>query len=255
MKLFYHADGGSSVADSSASRSRFCRARFVIAACAATVLVAPGALFFTGLSLPSANAAPRRPATLSFRVSARFDARQSGSSMGQPQQTVDARVLASGNRVRVETRLSEQPIVLLFSAPYIYKLLPATKAGVRYNTGSKTNAPEAAGGFDLQRFLSNPSLIRSLLQKQGAKRGAATVLNGTPVETYSASNFMGQGQNVKVWLRRADALPLRLEARSNSLMSVISWRDYKRNAPLPNALFTPPAGYKIRNSQSRPSLF
>ena len=250
------------VARRAANRSRNARVSFPGVKLAACALTTFGASFGPPLfGLAPAQAAPRvAPAaraarTLSFRVSARFDARQAGSSMGQPQQTLDARVWASNSRVRLETRLSDQPVVLLYSAPYIYKLLPANKAGVRYNASRKSASPSLAGEFDLQKFLSNPALIRSTLLKQGARRGAATSLNGTLVDLYTASNFMGQGQNVKVWLRRKDALPLRLEARSNSLMSVLSWRDYKINAPLPASLFTRPANYKIRDSQSRPRLF
>lgn len=211
--------------------------------------------------LATATAAPRvssQPArTLSFSVTARFDALRAGASSGQPQQTFSARVWSKGNQARVETRLSDERVVFVYAPPYVYKLLPNAKAGVRYQTPKSGNAGSALlNGFNLQGLLHNPAAIRAALQKQGARRTGSGKVNGSGAvaDIYTARNFMGKGQNVTVWLRRGDALPLRLEARSASLHSIVSWRDYRRDQALPDALFARPAGYSIRNSQNLPRL-
>lgn len=215
----------------------------------------------TGAGLAVATAAPRATwkatRTLSFSVTARFDARRAGTSLGQPQQTFSARVWSKGNQARVETRLSDERVVFVYAPPFVYKLLPDAKAGVRYQTPKSGSADSALlNGFNLQGLLHNPAAIRAALQKQGARRTGSGKVNGSGAvaDIYTARNFMGKGQNVTVWLRRGDALPLRLEARSASLHSIVSWRDYRRDIALPDALFARPAGYSIRNSQNRPRL-
>jgi hypothetical protein len=145
-------------------------------------------------------------------------------------------------------------VVLLYASPYIYKLLPDVKAGVRWKA---TRSPERllpdAANFDLQTLLRNPAAIRTALQKQGARRVAATTLNGTPADIFEARNFRGKGQTVKAWLRRTDALPLRLESTSRTLSTIVSWRNYQRG-PLRDALFQVPVGYNIRNVQGQPGI-
>lgn len=191
--------------------------------------------------------------TLSFRVNARFAARDDGRSTTQPQQTLAARVFLKGNRARIETRMSDRPIVFLLAAPYAYKLLPQAKAGVRWRVDA--NASREFNGMNLQSLLRNPASLRGMLQKAGARRVGAATLNGTASDVWTASNLGGQSGTTKVWLRRSDGLPLRLEAASRTLSTTVSWSDYRRNAPLSDTLFRSPAGYSLRDSQGQPKLF
>jgi hypothetical protein len=203
----------------------------------------------------AAPATALQPAqALSFQATARFVDRTTDVGSAMPQQVFAAKVLIKGNRVRIETRLSDQLVVFLYASPYIYKLLPDSKAGVRWMAarGPERLLPDA-DKFDLYALLRNPAAIRAALQKQGAKRVAVTTLNGTPAEVFEARNFRGREQNVKAWLRRSDALPIRLEANSRTLSTIVSWRNYQRR-PLPNSLFQVPTGYNIRNVQGQPSI-
>jgi hypothetical protein len=205
-----------------------------------------------------AVAAPATPSTsaqaLSFQATARFIDRATATGAAMPQQVFAAKVLIKGNRVRIESRLSDQPVVFLYASPYIYKLLPEAKAGVRWRAARPARhlLPDMEN-FDLQTLLRDPAAIRATLRRQGARRVTVTVLNGTPVEVFEARNFRGKGQNVKAWLRRGDALPLRLESNSRTLSTIVSWRNYQR-PHLADSLFQAPAGYNIRNVQSQPSL-
>jgi hypothetical protein len=191
--------------------------------------------------------------TLSFRVTARFAARDEGRSTAQPQQTLAARVFLKGERARIETRMSDRPIVFLLAAPYAYKLLPQAKAGVRWRV--ERNAARGMGGVDLQNLLRNPASLRPMLQKAGARKVGAATLNGTQSDVWTARNLGGQSGAAKVWLRRSDGLPLRLEAASQTLATTVSWSDYRRNVPLPDALFRSPVGYSVRDSVGQPKLF
>jgi hypothetical protein len=149
--------------------------------------------------------------------------------------------------------MSDRPIVFLLAAPYAYKLLPQAKAGVRWRVDA--NAARGFNGLDLQSLLRNPASLRAVLQKAGGRRVGAATLNGTTSDVWTASNLGGQSGTAKVWLRRSDGLPLRLEAASRTLLTTVSWSDYRRNAPLSDTLFRSPAGYSLRDSQGQPKLF
>ena len=190
----------------------------------------------------ASHAAPPQsaPRTLSFAMTARI-----GSSMaGEAAQIVSSKVWTKGNRVRLETVLSDRPVVFLMSPPYIYKLIPGAKAGIRWK-----NDKTEMGGLDLQAVLRNPQFIRAILKSRGAKTVGAATLDGTAVEIVTARDLMGQKGTAKAWLRRSDALPLRLELKGGAMSGVVSWRDYKRDAPLADSLFKVPSGYKMRESQ------
>jgi hypothetical protein len=186
-------------------------------------------------------------------VTARFAAREQGRTTAQPQQTFAARVLAKGNRSRIETSLSDRPVVFLLAPPYAYKLLPQSKAGVRWRLDPKTTSRFA--GTDLQTLLRNPGALRAALQKAGARRVGTAKMAGVASDIYAARNLAGQGGTAKVWLRRGDSLPLRLEATSSMLSTTVSWSNYRRGLPLSDKLFGVPAGYSVRDTQGQPRLF
>lgn len=193
------------------------------------------------------QAAPSVPA-LTFRVTARVGA--TGQYAG-PQQTLQARVLLRGNAARVETTTAGTPSVVLVTPPYVYRLLPQSKAGVRWKIQPQT---AARGEFDPQELLRDPSKIKVALLRGGAKRTGAGVLNGTPVEIYEARNFGQKGQQAKVWLRRSDSLPLRLESKGGGIQVSASWRDYARPKNLSASLFVAPKGFRVREVAGRPSF-
>lgn len=198
------------------------------------------------LFVSAAFAAPAPVSTLSFDVTARVAA--SGQNAGL-QQTVEAKVLLRGQAARVESSSSGGPSVVLYSPPYIYRLLPQSKAGVRWKIDARK--PSNFSGFDPQQLLREPAKIKTALRQGGAKLVGKSVIGGVPADIYAAKNFGNAGQNAKVWLRRSDSLPLRLEASGGQFVIVASWRNYAR-PHLSAALFSSPAGYKVRTLASSP---
>ncbi|HEX8835130.1 MAG TPA: hypothetical protein VF719_13055, partial [Abditibacteriaceae bacterium] len=166
-------------------------------------------------------------------------------------QTVSSRVLTKGSRIRVQTELGDRPVVFLVAPPYLYKLIPSAKAGVRWKNDKLASR---TSNIDLQAMLRNPALIRSMINQGGAKRAGSSTLGGALVDIYTVSNWKGKGGSAKTWLRRSDALPVRMEATSGSISSVVSWTNYSRNIPLSDSLFRVPAGYSIRESEGQPNL-
>ncbi|PQV64772.1 hypothetical protein B1R32_10339 [Abditibacterium utsteinense] len=185
-------------------------------------------------------------ATLSFDVTARVGA--SGQYAG-PQQTVQAHVLLRGNAARIESSSGGTSSVVLFSPPYIYRLLPQSKAGVRWKVDPKK--PSHFADFDPQQLLRDPSKIKVALLRGGAKKIGVATLAGVPVDIYQAQNFGRRGQTAKVWLRRGDSLPLRLEAAGGQIKIVASWRNYAR-PQLPASLFSAPPGFRVRTMAGNP---
>ncbi|HVF10084.1 MAG TPA: hypothetical protein VNA16_04735 [Abditibacteriaceae bacterium] len=190
------------------------------------------------------------PATLSFSVTARVSAKEAAGAASAPEQTINAKVYASGNRVRLESKLGGTPIVFLYAPPYAYKLLPTSKTGIRY---SGSALPVAGPGVNLP-MLRNPAGMRALLQKRGARHLATARLGGALVDLYAANSFLflGETYKAKAWLRRSDALPVRLELTSPKASVMVSWRDYQRGHVLPGRLFAVPPGYSIR-AKTQPS--
>lgn len=212
-----------------------------------------GAVAVLAVFAPAAQSAPANG--LSFDVLARLVSLQNGKASQMPPQTFDARVFVKGRNVRIETELGDRPVVFLLSPPHLTKLLPESKAGVRWmisRTGALPGAGSAGLANNLQNLMRDPSSLRALLGKSGAKKTGSGNLNGTPVDIYAASNFMGRGQKMIAWLRRGDALPIRAQLTSKTLSSTLSWRNYQRKA-LPDTLFRAPAGYNVRDSAERPS--
>ncbi len=204
----------------------------------------------------STRSAPLSANDLSFDVSARLAAIQGGKPSDMPAQTFDARVSIKGRNARVETEIGDRAVVYLLTPPHLTKLLPGSKAGVRWKIAQNVALPGATGAglaSELQNLMRDPASLRGTLKRRGARLIGKGNLNGAPVEIYQTANFMGQGQKMTAWLRRSDALPLRVQLASRTLQSTLSWRNYKR-AALSDALFRVPAGYNVRNSTGQPSF-
>ncbi len=185
---------------------------------------------------------------LAFHVTARFRYHD-GEGGDAPEDSLDAKVLAQGQKARLETKIGGRPLVMIFAPPFLYKVLPLSKSGTRYPLSGASKNP-GLSGFNPQPWLRDPTAIRESLRKQGAVRGADATLNGVPVEVWNARKFMGLSGQVKAWLRRADALPLRLEIQTKALTATATWRDYQRMRAVTNAQFSPPAGFRMRDGQS-----
>lgn len=197
------------------------------------------------LGVSTAQAAPG----LSFNVSARV-APMGQSSMSP--QTVQARVLLSGQKARIDTTSGGRRAIVLYTPPYVYRLLPESQAGVRWKLSNVQSS--TFGGFDPQQLLRNPSQIRASLLQNGAKITGKARIGGVPVDVFELSRPNERFSNVKAWLRHKDALPLRFEAQGSGLKVVALWSNYARVANASSAQFSPPGGYSIRQSQNAPVL-
>ncbi len=184
---------------------------------------------------------------LGFDVTARVMA--TGKSQFPPQ-TVRAHVTLSGSKARVETNGGAGRSVVLYTPPFVYRLLPDAKAGVKWNL-SKVRGSDF-GGFDPQQLLRSPAQMRAALLQNGAKRAGVGVLDGVPVEIFDVARPNQRFAKARAWLRRSDSLPLRLEATSGGLRVVASWSHYAKLASVAGAQFVPPKGFAIRESQNPP---
>lgn len=169
-----------------------------------------------------------------------------------PAQTVVAKVALAGTRARIDSTLGGSRSVVLFSPPYVYRLLPDAKAGVRWKT-AKTQSGANFGGFNPEQLLREPAKIRAELLQSGAKRTGIATLDGTPVEIYESARPGDRFSRVKAWIRRSDALPARLEASGSGVKVTASWKNYAR-PKLAGSFFAPPKGYSIRESKNPPAL-
>ena len=95
---------------------------------------------------------------LTFDINARVTA--TGAGVGQ---SLQARVLLHGNRTRIESTYAGQKSVTLVAPPYIYRLLPNSKAGVRWKMDGSRQRNFGALGLDPQELIRNPGKIRALL--------------------------------------------------------------------------------------------
>lgn len=228
-----------------------------IAVLGALVVVSPCALVATRvLARPVSSAKTRANAGLSFDITARLVSLQHGKASDMPAQTFDARVFLKGNNARVETEIGDRSVIYLLAPPYLTKLLPGAKSGARWRVSRRVAFPGAGGaglGNDLQTLMRDPAALRAALQRSGARLTGRSTLNGTPVDVYNATNFMGGGQKLTAWLRRSDALPVRAQMASKTLFSVLSWSNYRRGV-LPDSLFQAPPNYKVRDSTGQPSF-
>ncbi|BCM90272.1 hypothetical protein IAD21_02123 [Abditibacteriota bacterium] len=206
---------------------------------------------FGSLTLMTAAvcAAPSPQSGLGFDVTTRISA--SGQNQLTPQ-TIQAHIVVSGSKARIETRGASSRAVVLYTPPFVYRLLPAEKAGVKWKmSGARGNA---FGGFDPQQLLRNPSKMRAALLQFGAKRTGTTVLNGVPVEIFDVARPGQRFSKVRAWMRLSDSLPVRLEATSGGLKVVASWSKYTKLSNVSGSQFAPPKGFAIRESQNPPVL-
>jgi len=200
-------------------------------------------------TLAGASSVLAAPAGLGFDVTARVSA--TGKNQ-MPAQTILAHVVLSGSKARIETRGAGSRSIVLYTPPFVYRLLPDSRAGVKWKL-SQTRG-NSFGGFDPQQLLRNPSQIRAALLSHGAKRTGVAVLNGEPVEVFDASRPDQKFSHVRAWIRRSDSLPARLEATNGGLKVVASWSRYTRLSNVGAAQFAPPKGFAIREMQNPPTL-
>lgn len=209
------------------------------AAAATCVLSAP----YAAQSAPSKS----EPA-LAFDLTARVSYKVPGETP-LPPQIIKAKVLVSGEKARIETALGGQPSIFLFAPPFTYRLLPSSKAGVRYKI-----SPRSSGGSSLSNYrelLHSPTKLRAALLQSGARKVGEGKQAGVLMEKFEVKDFRGEkGQNAKVWLRKSDSLPARLEISGSNLLINASWSNYSHPSKISSTSFAPPPGYKIRNSQS-----
>jgi hypothetical protein len=195
------------------------------------------------LTMFGVRSSPADVATLSFQMNTHI-----AQISGGAERATTAKVLLRGERARIETSLGGQKIVMLWLKPYVYRLLPSSKSGVRYK--ASTPSPElSALGANWPQLMNDPARLRASLKAHGARKVGNTKLDGVAAEIYSARKWNGKNQPMKLWLRRADALPLRLETRSGEWNIVIKWSRYVRQPKLAASLFTVPKNYHIRDGQ------
>ena len=187
---------------------------------------------------------------LTFDINARITATGAAGA----EQKLQARVLLHGNRTRIESNYAGQQSVTLVAPPYIYRLLPASKAGVRWKIDGSRAKNFGGLGLDPQELIRNPGKIRAMLVQNGAKRVGSSTLGGAPVDVYTISKPNEQLSSAKAYLRQSDALPLKLEAEGKGLKVSATWSNYARPKDLPAALFRAPQNYKIRDSKSAPPM-
>ena len=202
-----------------------------------------------------AHGAPKHavpiPAALSFKITTRVGYKGGGEAP-VPDQLIQATVWLRGDRARIETALGGSPSVVLFAPPYVYRLLPASKAGVSWRMDQ--NHGHAMGSFSPQDLLRDPTNIRTALTRGGATKQGSATLGGALCDVYVSQNFREPGTTAKAWLRHSDLLPVRLEVGGGSYHVAASWSDYQRPRGLAASLFEPPANYKIRMAQGQPPL-
>ena len=198
------------------------------------------------VSIAQLQAQAAAPQTLSFDMTA--SAKRDGAKTAA--KVMNARFYIRGERVRVESQLANQKMVVLLAQPYVYRLLPASKTGVRYKSNSVVPEFDALGAH-WSDLLQQPQKLRSQLQKQGAKKIGTSTLNGAKVDVYSTTKWKGQSRKIKMWLRQSDALPLRAQTSEGGAQITVNWKNYRRGATLAASLFAVPKNYRIRDGQAR----
>ena len=181
--------------------SQLCVWRFSVAAVSGVMPVS-GAL-----------AAPAKTAaTWSYQLDSHFEYRDDSGAPG-PQQSIRGKVLASGDKARMESSVGGRPVVLIVAPPYFYKILPAAKSGRRYKL-SEVAPLHGVSEIVPQNWMRDPESLRGMLKKQGAKPAGSETVDGVVLEVWTGSQFLGQAGALKAWLRRTDALPVRVEVNA-----------------------------------------
>jgi hypothetical protein len=193
------------------------------------------------------------PPTLSFDVIARAS-KPGGTGAVH---SLGAHVLLRGAKARFETNAGGEHVVILWSRPYVYRLLTKSKSGLRYKSATPLPEMPAPTGNWLQ-LMNSPAAIRLALAAKGAKKTGKTTLDGQAADVYTAKNWqtsMGGVSAVKIWLRHSDALPLRMDSMSGGWRFSIKWSHFVRNSTLAPSLFEVPPGYHIREGRAPQSSF
>lgn len=187
--------------------------------------------------------------SLTFQITAQVSSAQRTGA----QRNMKARVFVRGQAVRIETRMAAQQTVLLLAPPYGYRLLPETKTGVRYKT--KTLFPEIERfAFSWKDMLASPGHIRHLAETNGAKKIGAASLGGTQTDIYTTNRWNGRPVKIKFWLRRSDALPLRMESTEDGIKAIVLWTNYRRGG-VAASLMAVPKDYRIRDGRPPRNLW
>lgn len=198
-----------------------------------------------------ATAEAREPSvpSLSFNIEAKI----SSEGRAKVPREIKARVFLRGKSVRVDTKLASRQNVLLLAPPYGYRLLPETKTGVRYKSNSLFPEIERFA-FSWRDLLASPQQIRHIAEEKGARKIGTAKLHGTQTDIYTANRWNGRPAKIKFWLRRSDALPLRMESVEDGIKAVVLWKDYRRGAVAPS-LMTVPKNYRIRDGRPPRTLW
>jgi hypothetical protein len=212
-----------------------------------------GAVLLSSVGGAWAQGKPSAPPSrnLTFSMTARVFYKD-GAAAPTPAQTINAQVYLSGKRARLDTTISGRPMRLLFTPPWGYRLLPAAKIGQKFRASSLP--PLAALLPGSQGFSPDPNAIRTALVRGGARKTGVATVAGVAVDVYSSDRFRNRPDKVKAFLRRSDALPLRVEIKSKNFEATASWRDYRRPRSISAATFAVPAGFRIREAAPQSAL-
>lgn len=200
-------------------------------------------------TLSTATARQTSVPSLTFNIEAQI----SSEGRARAPQKVNATAYLRGNTVRVDTKLASESTVLLLVPPYGYRLLPETKTGVRYKSDSLFPEIERFA-FSWRDLLASPQQIRHLVEYKGAKKIGPATLGGTQTDLYTANRWNGRPAKIKFWLRRSDALPVRMESVEDGIKAVVLWKDYRRGTVAPS-LMAVPKNYRIRDGRPPRTLW
>ncbi len=194
-----------------------------------------------GLGTGSVEAAPKSQ-NLTFAMTARLSYKDAEGKT--PAQTLNARAMLAGQKARLETNLGGKPMVILYKAPYVYRLLPTSKVGQRYKASTLPQLADLLPGVN--SLTPDPKAVRAALIKGGAVKTMSAKYQGVPVDVYESKRFRNRPDTLKALLRSSDSLPVRVQLDSKNFGAVVSWRNYQRPATLADSLFEVPNGYRVR---------
>jgi hypothetical protein len=206
-------------------------------------------LFLVAGTHSAATARQASVPSLTFNIEAQISA----EGRARVPNKVNAKVYLRGNAVRVDTKMASEPTVLLLVPPYGYRLLPGTKTGVRYKADSLFPEIERSA-FSWRDLLASPQQIRHLVESKGGKKIGPAILGGTQTDLYTANRWNGRPAKIKFWLRRSDALPVRMESIEDGIKAVVLWKDYRRGT-VTASLMAVPKNYRIRDGRPPRTLW
>ncbi len=190
----------------------------------------------------SSSAQAKAAPNLTFAMTARVFYKDGASSA--PAQTINAQVWLSGRKARMDTTISGRPLRLLFTPPFAYRLLTASKVGRKFRASSLPGMSSIMPGNE--GLSPDPNTIRAALINGGARKTGSATIGGEVLDVFSSSHFRNRPDRVKAFLRRSDALPVRVEIDSKNFSAIASWRNYQKPSSLSPTLFAVPPGFRIR---------